>query len=122
LLAACALGAVLGADALRSALETARLGGELEALTLARGAALIAIALACVLTRRAPLAFAQTALALRVYSDLAPVVGDLAANGFTHLTMWLRPLPLAALAFFPLAFLGWRGLVRAAPRDSAEPQ
>ena len=123
LLAACALGAVLGADALRSALESARLGGEFDALALARSAALLVVALACALTRRPLLAFVQTALALWVYSDLAPVVGDIVANGFRHLTMWLRPLPLAALAFFPLAFFGWRALARAAtPRDPAAPR
>jgi hypothetical protein len=27
--------------------------------------------------------------------------------------MWLRPLPLAAFAFFPLAFFAWRALARA---------
>ncbi len=123
LLAACALGALLGADALRCALEVARLGGELDALAIARGVALVGIAVACALTRRTLLALAQTALALWVYSDLAPVIGDIAAHGFARLTMWLRPLPFAALAFFPLAFFGWRALVRAAaPRDPAAPR
>ena len=114
---------MLGADALRSALEVARLGGELDGLAVARGAALVAVALACALLRRPLLALAQAALALWVYSDLAPVVGDIAAHGFKHLTMWLRPLPLAALAFFPLAFFGWRALARSsAPREPAAPR
>lgn len=114
LLAACALGALLGADALRGALESAQLGAEVEALALARGAALLACALATALTRRAFLALAQTALALWVYTDLAPVVGETIASGFAHVHMWLRPLPLAALVFFPCAFFGWRSLARAA--------
>jgi hypothetical protein len=114
---------VLGADALHSAFEVARLGGELETVAVARGAALVGVALACALMRRQLLALAQAALALWVYSDLAPVLGDVAAHGFKHLSMWLRPLPLAALAFFPLAFFGWRALARSpAPRDPTSPR
>jgi hypothetical protein len=118
LLAACALGALLGADALRGALEAARLGGGVEALALARGVLLIAVALASAITQRAGLALAQAGLALWVYTDIAPVLGDLAAHGFAGARMWLRPLPIAALTFFPCAFFGWRALARGrATRD-----
>lgn len=113
LLAACALGALLGADALRGALEISRLGGGPQAVALARGAALLACALLCALTRHRLAALAQVALSVWVYADLAPVVGDVFASGFAHARIWLRPLPLAALAFFPLAFFGWRALERA---------
>ncbi len=113
LLAACALGVVLGADALRATIELWRLGATPDLVALARGGALVAVGLACALTRNALLALAQVALAIWVYTDLAPVVGDALATGFAHARLWLRPMPLAALAFFPLAFFGWRALVRA---------
>lgn len=112
LLLACALGALLGADALRGALLGARLGGELDAVALARGIALVGVALGCAWTRRSLLALAQVALALWVYTDLAPVVGEIVASGFAHARFWLRPLPIAAFAFFPSAFFGWRALAR----------
>jgi hypothetical protein len=111
LLAACAVGLVLGADALLRARELRALGA-LEPLALARGVALLAVGLALLWRPHARLALAQAALGLWVYVELAPVVGDLAAHGFASLRMWLRPLPLAAFAFFPLAFFGWRALVR----------
>ena len=112
LIAACGVGAALGVDALLRAHETRLLGG-FDLAANARGVLLLGAALALLWRPRAWLAFAQAGLALWVYTDLAPVVGDLAAHGFANARMWLRPLPLAALAFFPLAFFGWRALSRA---------
>lgn len=111
LVAACAVGAGLGVDALRRAHELHLLGGFDLAANL-RGALLLGVAAALLWRPRGWLALAQAALALWVYADLAPVVGDLAAHGFADLRLWLRPLPLAAFAFFPLAFFGWRALAR----------
>ncbi|HEU4429761.1 MAG TPA: hypothetical protein VFT98_13450 [Myxococcota bacterium] len=111
LLAACAVGATLGVDALRRANEL-RLLGELDLVLCVQGALLIGLGVATALRPRAPLALAQLAVALWVYTGLAPVLGDLAAHGFASARIWLQPLPLAAFAFFPLAFFGWRALAR----------
>ena len=78
----------------------------------AQGALLIGLGVATALRPRAWLALAQLAVSLWVYAGLAPVVGDLAAHGFANARIWLQPLPLAAFAFFPLAFFGWRALAR----------
>jgi hypothetical protein len=114
LAAACALGLLLGADSLRQAHETHRLGG-FDLAASARGALLVGVALALLWRPRTALALSQAALALWVYADFAPVVGELAAHGFAGLRVWLRPVPLAAFAFFPTAFLGWRALARRSP-------
>ena len=121
LLLACALGVGLGIDVLHGVRELARLGAGLDGLALARGAALVACALGTALSLRPGLALVQVGLALWVYVDLAPVVGELVATRFAQLGLWLRPLPLAAFLFFPLAFFGWRALLRgrAAPRSGA---
>jgi hypothetical protein len=113
LVAACAIGIVLGADALLRAHELYALGA-IDAATTARGLLLVGFGLAVLWRPHARLALAQAALALWVYVELAPVVGDLAAHGFAGLGMWLRPLPIAAFAFFPLSFFGWRALARRA--------
>jgi hypothetical protein len=113
LAAACALAVVLGADALRRAWEMHQLG-VLDLAGWLRGGLLAGVALALAWRPRPWLALAQTALALWVYADLAPVVGDLAARGFAGARVWLRPLPIAAFAFFPCAFFGWRALARTA--------
>jgi hypothetical protein len=111
LLIACALGALLGVDALVRAHELKLLGAFDLAMN-AQGALLVLAALGVAWRPRAWLALAQAALALWVYAGLAPIVGDLAANGFANVRLWLRPLPLAAFSFFPLAFFGWRALAR----------
>lgn len=112
LAAACAIGVALGVDALVRARALWALGA-FDGLTTARGALLVAAGLALLWKPHARLALAQAALALWVYVELAPIVGDLAAHGFAGLGMWLRPLPIAAFAFFPFAFFGWRALARA---------
>jgi hypothetical protein len=114
LLAASALGVALGLDALRGVFEMQRLGAGMDVLGLARGVALVACGLATLVTLRRGVALVQVGLALWVYLDLAPVVGELAAGRFAQLGLWLRPLPVAAFLFFPLAFLGWRSAVRLA--------
>jgi hypothetical protein len=119
LLAACGIAAALGSDALLRAYEMWALGG-FDLAASARGALLLAVALALLWRPHPWLALAQAALALWVYADFAPIVGDLAAHGFAGLRMWLRPLPLAAFAFFPLAFFGWRALVRANAQPRAK--
>jgi len=111
LLAACALGVLLGVDVLQRAHEL-KLLGAFDAVMNVQGALLVGVALATAWRPRSWLAFTQVALALWVYAGLAPVVGDLAAHGFANARMWLQPLPLAAFGFFPLAFFGWRALVR----------
>jgi len=111
LLAASAVGVVLGADALRRAHEL-KLLGAFDPVLNAQGALLIGLGVATALWPRAPLALAQLAVSIWVYAGLAPVVGDLAAHGFAGARIWLQPLPLAAFAFFPLAFFGWRALAR----------
>jgi hypothetical protein len=111
LLAACAVAVTLGVDALRRAHELKQLGAFDPVLNV-QGALLIGLGVATALRPRASLALAQAAAALWVYAGLAPVVGDLAAHGFAGARIWLQPLPLAAFAFFPLAFFGWRALAR----------
>ena len=111
LLAACIVGVTLGADALRRAHELQQLGAFDPVLNV-QGALLIGLGVATALRPRAPLALAQMAVSVWVYAGLAPVVGDLAAHGFASARLWLKPLPLAAFAFFPLAFFGWRALSR----------
>jgi len=101
----------LGADALRRAHELQQLGAFDPVLNV-QGALLIGLGVATALRPRAPLALAQLAVSVWVYAGLAPVVGDLAAHGFASARLWLKPLPLAAFAFFPLAFFGWRALSR----------
>ncbi len=119
LLAACGIAAVLGGDALLRAHEMRALGG-FDLAASARGVLLLGVGIALLWRPHAWLALAQAALALWVYADFAPIVGDLAAHGFAGLRMWLRPLPLAAFVFFPLAFFGWRALVRANSPPRAE--
>ncbi len=119
LIVACGIAAALGADALGRALELRALGG-FDLASTARGALLLGSSLALLWRPHAWLALAQAALALWVYTDFAPIVGDLAAHGFADARMWLRPLPLAAFAFFPLAFFSWRSLARATPQPRAE--
>jgi hypothetical protein len=111
LLAACAIGVTLGVDALRRAHEM-KLLGACDPMLNVQAALLIGLGVATALRPRAPLALAQVAVSLWVYVGLAPVVGDLAAHGFASARLWLRPLPIAAFAFFPVAFFGWRALAR----------
>ncbi len=108
---ACTHGVVLGADALSRANELRALGA-FDPLATLRAVLLIGVAAALLGRPHPRLALAQAALALWVYVELAPVVGDLAAHGFAGLALWLRPLPIAAFAFFPLAFFAWRALAR----------
>jgi hypothetical protein len=111
LLVACALGALLGVDALLRAHQL-KLLGALDLAMNAQGALLVLVALTAACRPRPWLALAQAALALWVYAGLAPIVGDVAAHGFANVRLWLRPMPSAAFAFFPLAFFGWRAVAR----------
>lgn len=114
--AACGAALLLGAANASVAFQVFQAGGGVDPELAGQATALFAAGCWLVAARVAPAGLALTLVSLWVYWGLAPVVGQVVTGPPEELPLWIGPMEILAFLFFPLAFFGWRGLVR---RDAA---